>query len=112
MLLTLIRTHTLALSLKGASRFPFGVDLDEFCLVWVMLLLICLPSVVGQLRHVIRLFAFLVPLPHLVEEPLHVGGVRLDAEEGRVAAALPNLGAGGAEAKRKGGKDKLELSCS
>ena len=59
----------------------------------------------------IGLLLALVPLPHLVEEPLDVGGVSLDAEQRGLEPLLPHLGPGTAKAGREESKNiKLRTS--
>lgn len=58
-------------------------------------------SVVGEVRNVVRLILTLLPLPHLEEEPLNVGGVGADAEERAVGAGLPHFGAGASQTGKR-----------
>ena len=58
----------------------------------------------------IGLLLALVPLPHLVEEPLDVGGVSLDAEQRGLEPLLPHLSPGTAKAGKKNKNIKLRTS--
>ena len=60
----------------------------------------------------IGLLLALVPLPHLVEEPLDVGGVSLDAEQRGFETLFPHLGPGTAKAGREKKSKEMKLRTS